>query len=412
MNQMIIHDVSLQNNRLEYSYEIQGEWSKYFCPDEVFYAEYPVSIEDVPKGVAVIPLLCNVLPVAWVFDARIILDEIDYDFYKSIEEFKKGYIAMYPAIEFKGEVSAERIVENPVSNTRSAALFSGGADAHYTLISHADEKPVLVTIWGSDIMPENADGWKKVWGHTQQTAKVFETDCAFIKTSFRRLLDESALSSYIFPLANDIWWHGFQHGIGLIGHLAPYAFKVGLKEIYIASSFTSADKGKVKCASDPSIDNYVRFCGCGIIHDGYNSSRQEKIRAICEYSLKTGRRIHLRVCWLSTSGKNCCRCEKCYRTILAILAEKQNPNDYGFHYTGCEFLYMMLDMRARNLPHRNFRYVYIQKAFHRNYTEKELPFSLRWFYHKDLNAEHAPFVDAMLIKIRSFLSRIKRKLVR
>lgn len=30
---------------------------------------------------------------------------------------------------------------------------------------------------------------------------------------------------------------------------------------------------------------------------------------------------------------NCCHCEKCYRTILAIIAEKQDPRLYGFEVT-------------------------------------------------------------------------------
>lgn len=41
----------------------------------------------------------------------------------------------------------------------------------------------------------------------------------------------------------------------------------------------------------------------------------------------------MRVCWESTGGSNCCNCEKCWRTILALYAEGENSREYGFDYT-------------------------------------------------------------------------------
>ena len=130
------------------------------------------------------------------------------------------------------------------------------------------------------------------------------------------------------PLANDGWWHGFQHGIGITSHAAPYVFMHKFKNIYIASTYSNKYKGT--CASDPTIDNYLHMGKCATIHDGFEFSRQDKIRRICEYSRRTGMEIQLRVCWISSGGKNCCACEKCYRTICAILAEGENPASFGF----------------------------------------------------------------------------------
>lgn len=43
--------------------------------------------------------------------------------------------------------------------------------------------------------------------------------------------------------------------------------------------------------------------------------------------------LDLKVCWYRKAGKNCSHCEKCYRTILKIVAEHGNPNDFGFSVT-------------------------------------------------------------------------------
>lgn len=99
----------------------------------------------------------------------------------------------------------------------------------------------------------------------------------------------------------DGWWHGFQHGIGLIGQAAPIAFNHKLKSVYIVSTFTIKDK--VTCASDPIIDNFVEFCGWKTIHDGYESTRQDKVHKISRFVKNTGVDVNLRVCWIS-SGKN------------------------------------------------------------------------------------------------------------
>jgi hypothetical protein len=145
-------------------------------------------------------------------------------------------------------------------------------------------------------------------------------------------LNEANLTKLINKQIKGNWWHEFQHGIGIIGHAAPLAYIYNSEAVYIASTFTEKEKGKVTCASDPSIDNYVKLGGSRVLHDGYEFNRQNKIKNICDYINSKNFKIALRVCWQSSGGKNCNHCEKCYRTILAILIEGYNPNDYGFFY--------------------------------------------------------------------------------
>lgn len=331
MNSIKIYDVEVSDYKIICRFIVQGEWKKFFKQDE-FWIEYSESIWSTPKSIAVIPFLCNILPIAWISDAEIYVDEIDKEFYDSINEFKRGYIQMYPKVAFKGKMEVKEIVNNLyVPSESAAAFFSGGVDAFSTLVSHATEEMTLITVWGADVFFDDITGWYNVKEHVNKVAQDFGMKPLFVKSSFRLFLNEEALDSVVFKAAKDYWWHGFQHGIGLIGHAAPCAFNYKMKHVYIGSTFTVQDQG-ITCASDPTIDNYVRLSSCKVIHDGYQYTRQDKIHNICRYKETHKKTIQLRVCWQSKGGKNCCSCEKCYRTIYAIIAENCSPYEFGFHY--------------------------------------------------------------------------------
>ena len=287
------------------------------------------------------------MPIAWVLDAEIVVETLDYDFYAHLSEVKQGYINMYPRIKFGGKLTVNRLVSHDYETSdETAALFSGGADSFDTLIAHAAEHPTLVTLLGSDLKLNDNIGWERVSKHALETAKQFQCKNLFIASSFRLFLNEGFLHNLVMPLANDGWWHGFQSGIGIIGHIAPYAYLHKLKKLYIASSFDYECKNYT-CASDPTIDNYVYIGKCATIHDGFEFSRQNKIRRICKFARQTGEPVLLRVCWISSGGQNCCACEKCYRTICGILAEGENPAKFGFPSYS-------LDNLKRNLQNLDF----------------------------------------------------------
>ncbi len=326
-----LNGIKKEKNRIIYNYETNGDMSNYLFNDKPFYVEYDENIEKVPDSILIVPFICNVLPIVWITDATLIVDKIDKNFYESIDKFKKGYIDMYPQIKFKGKIKYNKLEENhsKQKDKISAAFFSGGVDAVSTLVSHINENIFTITIWGADIKVDNEKGWNVVKQFICKNSLGVENQ--FVKSSFREFLDESKLTKLVEKYANDDWWHGFQHGIGLIGHAAPLAYLYNIDNLYIASSYTIKDKGKVTCASDPTIDNYVKFSDCHVIHDGYEYGRQEKIANICTYRKKIDKDIKLRVCWISDSGENCNHCEKCIRTILGIVAEGDNPVSYGFN---------------------------------------------------------------------------------
>lgn len=384
MNKIFVKKVSIENNKIEGVFEVRGskKWINLFKKPYRFNIEYSQDISNTPISIAVIPFICNVLPIIWLFDAELIVNELDMVFYNSINDFKKGYIKMYPRFNFKGKISVSNLVLNENSCQNSAVLFSGGVDAFQTLLSHLKEKTSLVTLWGADIPRDNIDGWEPVKKHVETTAKLYGLNHYFVKTNFREYINENILESYVCSKQPQLgWWHDFQHGIAIISHTAPLAYCLGFGVVYIASSFTEKDIGKYTCASDPTIDNFVRFSNTVIKHDGYEFNRQMKIHNICSYSNKFKINIPLRVCWESRGGVNCCQCEKCYRTILAILSEKGNPKKYGFDLYNEDIRNKMLfELKEKYKIQYNFRYSFIQDALRKNYTSENCPDDLKWFY--------------------------------
>ncbi len=408
MNKIIIQLPKIENQKIIYSYDVLGEWDEAFNSSNEFFIEYSCNLLNLPLGVAIVPLLANILPISWVYDAEIVAPICDEDFYNSINDFKKGYIDMYPTMTFGGKLTVEKIEKNVVNKQNGcAAFFSGGVDAFNTLTQHFEEKPTLITLWGADIKLNDINGWNNIEKHLEKAADDFEIDFVVVKSSFRMFLNESVLIKKV-EQSGDGWWHGFQHGIGIISHAAPIMYVLGKETVYFASSFTAADKGKVTCASDPTIDNFVKFCSCNVVHDGYEFTRQMKIHNITQFSRKTGKNIPLRVCWESTGGSNCCNCEKCWRTIMGIYAEGENPHDYGFEYSDEQFSKLSKKLRySGNKMLGPLRYKPIQDSMRKNTEKNDLPKSIRWFYDIDINKlGKRPILMRVYDKFRSIAHRI------
>lgn len=372
---------------ITFDFAVSDALSAYFS-DEAFIIEYPENIESVPDAVAAVPFVCNVLPIVWLTDAVLRVGEIDAAFYGCIEEVRQGYEAMFPESRFAGQIVADQIVASHCGETgKCAAFFSGGADAVHTLIQHLDERPVLISIWGSDIVFDNKSGWKVVHKGIAEYAQEYALEDVVIHSSFRCFDRETVLDQQFSEQLKNGWWHGVKHGIGLLGHAAPYAYLHGISTVYIASSNCAAD-GHVRCASNPLTDNHVRFACARVVHDGFEYSRQDKMHNLAKYVERTGKNLPLHVCWMSSSGGNCCYCEKCYRTMTGLIAEGADPTRFGFDNAGQAIQelrwYMLTECQDKDVMKRHW--LHIQKAMRANWPEvRKMPYKryVKWILRMD-----------------------------
>lgn len=291
-----------------------------------FYSIYNQDVERTPLSIAVIPFLANILPIAWLANLTIYIDELDLAFYEHIVNIRHGYEKMYPKLNFDGHLVIGKLVDNKWENNKYGLLFSGGVDAFASLVAHADQHPDLITVQGSDIHLDEMDAWHRVLKQNKLVCHDFGVHQFTIQSNYCQFLNYGELQNLIIE-SGENWWHGFQHGIGLIGQTAPLAYN-RYSIVYIASSYTATDQ--VTCASAPEIDNNVHFGSCGVIHDQYEFNRIEKTQHIAQYALAKGITPYLRDCFMSSDGHNCNRCEKCIRSAAAIALLGYNPQDFGF----------------------------------------------------------------------------------
>ena len=257
-------------------------------------------------------------------------------------------------------------------------------DAFATLVAHAEEKPRLITLWGADVKLTDVDGWEKVKQHVLETSHKFDlASPVLVKTTFRNILNEGTLQT-LCEASGESWWYGFQHGIAIIGHAAPFAYLNRWKTVYIAS--TNTIKDKLICASDPTIDNQVRLVSTRVWHDQYEYSRQQKVQHIVEYCRTSGIALQFRVCWQSAGGCNCGYCEKCTRTLYNLLAEGGNPCNFGFeHWNKHAALHELVARHAISImPHLCPFWSDIQDRFHETQACKNDKL-INWIYTLDVN---------------------------
>lgn len=413
MNSIFVLSPIIKNNEIIVPFDCSLGLKKYFSTFQ-FSVSYSEDMSDVPPSLAVIPLISNLLPLVWLTDSVLQVECLDEAFYNSIQNFKEGYKAMYPHMHFNGQVEVRQLIqtENTIPQANVATFFSGGVDAFATLIAHIQEKPTLLTVRGADIALDDQMGWDNVTQHVEATSIELDCNFIYIASNFKCFLNYASLSNLIVK-SGDNWWHGFQHGIGLLGLAAPIAYKKGFTTIYIASSYTAADH--VTCASHPSIDNCVKYASCQIKHDQYECTRQNKVTHICDFVRNSGKNINLRVCWESRGGKNCGVCEKCLRTIYAILAEGENPEEMGFPEVSERYKEMKEIIQKRII----FNFISIpywqdiQKRFIENKNLIPYNAELDWIYTFDFPNANRTLLKQIKIgyqKIRRSLGIVKRKL--
>lgn len=373
----------LKGGRYSIPFSVPDKLRSFFRSD-AFWFECP-DAGEVPESIAVVPAVANLLPFAWVFDCELRVGSIDKDFYEAVPEIKHGYDDMAVDLVLKGSFFAEQIVDISFVDECGSplSLFSGGVDAWCTLARHSSENPHLVTVWGADVDCENESGWKMVDEHSASVSRDCGLDYSYVRSNFRSMINYRVLDNSSLMTACDYhWWYYLQHGIAIIGLAAPLAYTYKAPRIYIASSNTEMDKPYV-CASDPIIDNRFAVAGCHAFHDGYELTRQGKVDVIVRYAAAEGSpKCGLRVCYHVQSGKNCCRCEKCARTIMEILAADGDPRTFGFNYTPLQFAILMWRME------HIFRLIYPEFYFEIASVVKErgvcLPKSARWVLADDL----------------------------
>lgn len=410
MNSIKLDKTIVENNRVDYFFSIDGNLQKYFKLSNNLFLEYNYDITDIPNSILDIPFVANVIPLVWITNSLIFIDELDKAFYEGLNNVKAAYQKMFHSIKLGGEIVVGKIIDNTyIPENEAASLFSGGLDALTTFIRIKDKKPFLITEYG---WHENEIKSSEVWESDKENAvdfgKQYGLNNILIQSNYCTFIIAANIDYDFKRKLGDSWWHGLHHGLAIISAAIPIAFKLKMKCIYIASS--NSPLYKVNCASDPTVDNEIRYASGRVFHDGYELTRQDKVKVVVDYYSKSKELVNIRVCF--RNEENCCNCEKCLRTILAIVAEGEDPRNYGFKIPNNFSCHVknFFDKEVKFLP-KAFIIIYwriIQQRMRENYEKVLYKDLMEWFLDYDFEGERKKAL--FKYRITKFFPIIKRKI--
>lgn len=413
---IILKNMQINKNFIEYNFIVSDGLKKYFNRNNMF-IEYSgdIDLKVIPNSILVIPFISSILPIAWLTDSIFWVEEIDKTFYHSIQRIKNAFQEIYDYYPLKGSLVPAKIIENNYQNKReSLILFSGGVDAHTTYLRNMRTNPLLFNVqgWYKNNPNEVVEVADQDIININRFCKEKNKDFKFAKSNFATIINTKYFRKKIEKKLKDTWWHGFQHSMSFISIAIPVCYFFGIKTIYIASSFSIGDKGR--CASYPTTDSEFAFANIGgVCHDGFELSRQDKVKIIVDYQKEIQEPYSLKVCTFEM--QNCCICEKCVRTILGIIAENGDPRKFGFIINSSliEFFkvyfinnLIFFDVKGEKTKH----WGYIEKRMKENYDNLDEKEFVDWF----LNTDFMLLRKKMLLKYRLknfvslFLKRLRR----
>jgi hypothetical protein len=313
---------NLSDNQVQFKLNIPRRMRKYFLKD-TSYVQYDrrIDVSEVAGSILTIPMVSAIAPIAWAVGADVSVAALDATYLQSIAKVKEVYRGFYPKFSFLGDIRVEKTVANAFGRKRTGLLFSGGVDSLTSYLRHKHESPDLFSIWGvPDIPPSEEKFWSRMWADISDLASRDGVSAFQIKTDVYRNMNHELLSEEF----GMIWWGDVAAGLFLFGMCAPVTAIRGAGTVIGASSYT--EEFKEGSAFHPLIYNNISWADVTVVQDGYELSRQQKLRYLCrkEYLKYLS---NLRVCWESASKTNCSKCEKCLRTIAGLVIEGVDPNN-------------------------------------------------------------------------------------
>lgn len=305
--------LEVTGNKLTIKIDCSENIKKYFLTDYA-YVEYDQDMTNIGKSILYIPVISNIITMAWAVGADIYVEELDKTFIDSLSKIKHVFEKWHPQFSFSTNLFVDKVISNQFNGEGCGILFSGGVDAVTSYIRHKDKNPDLFMSWDMTLPVKEFSN----------RSKTQLKNICIIKTNMQQVLHQKLLRKE-FKVGE--WNESISHALRLLGLCAPLTTK-GIGTVYIAASFT-ADFDE-PWGSHPLIDNNLAWANVKVIHDGYELTRHDKIKYIAKYPEYLS---DLRVCNNHKDYKNynCCRCEKCSRTITALILEGIDPRNYNFN---------------------------------------------------------------------------------
>ena len=330
-NKIVLDRIIVEKNLVLYDFHTNDELRGYFRTQRMF-IQYEEDVSDVSSSILSIPFVNTMAGFSWLSDSMLFVDEIDATYYESFKQLKRAYSELHH-VALPGMFVPSRIVENVLENNtkQSILLFGGGVDCHSSFLRNRQTCSHIVNIYG---WLKSVDETNVVDVSDRETtaeyAKQMGVEAIHVRSNFASQFNLSEVDRKLcVPLIRTSYWYGLLHPMAFLSISSVIAWKYGISSLIIASSFTK-ERVNIHCASYITTDSEFRFAtNSSTLHDGFELDRQDKVKVLVDYQKATDKPYRIQAC--SFNDHNCCECEKCFRTIVELVAENADPRDFGFN---------------------------------------------------------------------------------
>lgn len=222
----------------------------------------------------------------------------------NLATFQEAWCRWKPDVYKPIKIEPLSITDDPPrARAQSIAAFSGGADAIFTVLRHADDQFALnsvMLVHGFDVPTDRADQFSKLVERVRPLLHRLNLRPRIVRTNIAELRLQNWHDSFMAQLSCCLHNYSHQFRFGLAGGGEPY------------------DALVLPWGQNPCTDYLLSGDGFAIVHDGAAFSRTEKIAVIAQDPVATKA---IKVCWEAADlSTNCGICEKCVRTRLNFKA--------------------------------------------------------------------------------------------
>lgn len=252
------------------------------------------------------PWLACLIPLAVTLGEPLRISlPVDDVLLKNINNLMQIWKSWYPHLHIVPIETNTVELKNIDGSSKTAAFFSGGVDSFFTALRHnaSTVSPIVIDdllyVWGFDIPLENVDAFRHMKNTLRKASDALNKNFIDIATNLRATRWKQTDWGYL------------SHGCALAS--VALTLERRFSRVLIAS--TSGYANTSPWGSHVYTDPLLSTSKIKIVHDGAECGRIEKIEFIAKSEVA---RHSLHVCYLLGSDKNCSKCPKCYRTMMAL----------------------------------------------------------------------------------------------
>ena len=224
----------------------------------------------------------------------------------NLAEFQEAYAAIHPEGFRPVDIEADDVAALPGIHRpdRGITALSAGVDGTFSVYRHTAI---------SDLGPKRALG-AALLVHGFDIAVTDRTTFAAVEERCRALAGAAGLP--LFTAETNLrtlpldWELYFGNAVAAALSFFQSAFTFGL-----VPSAHGYRQLHLENGSNQLTDPLLSSASMQIVHDGSAFGRIDKLRHLARWPAA---RRNLRVCWEGGRAENCCRCEKCVRTMLML----------------------------------------------------------------------------------------------